>query len=77
MWDGPTNCAVADFQFAKARNTGKDDLEVIVVLNNGTYQSVSITAWMAGTPDLLFATNFGVKESIFEKMPGDAVIMPD
>ncbi|MGH6736465.1 MAG: cupin domain-containing protein [Methyloceanibacter sp.] len=58
-------------------NTGKDDLEVIVVLNNGTYQSISITAWMAGTPDLTLATNFGVKESIFEKMPGDAVIMPD
>jgi oxalate decarboxylase len=47
------------------------------VLNNGTYQSVSITAWMAGTPDLLLATNFGVDETVFEKMPGDAVIMPD
>ena len=58
-------------------NTGKGDLEVIVVLNNGTYESVSITAWMAGTPDLLLATNFGVKESVFEEMPGDAVIMPE
>jgi len=25
----------------------------------------------------LLATNFGVKESVFEEMPGDAVIMPD
>jgi hypothetical protein len=25
----------------------------------------------------LLATNFGVKESVFEDMPGDAVIMPD
>jgi oxalate decarboxylase len=58
-------------------NTGKDDLEVLVVLNNGTYQSVSITAWMAGTPDLLLSTNFGVPESVFEQMPGDAVIMPE
>jgi oxalate decarboxylase len=46
-------------------------------LNNGTYQSISITAWMAGTPDLLLATNFGVPESVFEEMPGDAVIMPE
>lgn len=58
-------------------NTGKDDLELLVVLNNGTYQSVSITAWMAGTPDLLLATNFGVKEKVFEDMPSDAVIMPE
>jgi oxalate decarboxylase len=58
-------------------NTGKGDLEVVIVLNNGTYESISITGWMAGTPDLLLATNFGVKESVFEDMPGDAVIMPD
>jgi oxalate decarboxylase len=58
-------------------NTGKGDLELLVVLNNGTYQSVSITAWMASTPDLLLATNFGVKEKVFEDMPGNAVIMPE
>ena len=57
-------------------NTGKDDLELLVMLNNGTYESISITAWMAGTPDLLLATNFGVKEKVFEDVPGDAVIMP-
>jgi oxalate decarboxylase len=32
---------------------------------------------MAGTPDLLLATNLRVKESVFEQMPGDAVIMPE
>jgi oxalate decarboxylase len=58
-------------------NTGDEDLELLVVLNNGTYESISITAWMAGTPDLLLATNFGVKEVVFEEMPGDAVIMPE
>ena len=36
-----------------------------------------ITAWMAGTPGLLLSTNFGVPESIFEKFPKDAVIMPE
>jgi oxalate decarboxylase len=58
-------------------NTGDEDLELLVVLNNGTYESISITAWMAGTPDLLLSTNFGVKEAVFEEMPGDAVIMPE
>jgi len=46
-------------------------------LINGKYESISITAWMAGTPDLLLATNLGVKKSVFEQMPGDAVIMPE
>lgn len=58
-------------------NTGDTDLELLVVLNNATYQSISITAWMASTPDLLLATNFGVPESVFAKMPGGEVVMPE
>jgi oxalate decarboxylase len=46
------------------------------VLNNGIYQSVSLTGWMAANPDLLLATNFGAKESVFTKFPKDALIMP-
>jgi oxalate decarboxylase/phosphoglucose isomerase-like protein (cupin superfamily) len=34
-------------------NTGSDDKEVVLVLNNATYESISITAWMAANPDLL------------------------
>jgi oxalate decarboxylase len=34
-------------------NTGSEDVEIVIVLNNATYESISITAWMAGTPDLL------------------------
>ncbi len=58
-------------------NTGSDELQVMAVFNNGSYESVSITAWMAANPDLLLATNFGVKESVFAKFPKDALIMPD
>jgi oxalate decarboxylase len=58
-------------------NTGSEDMEVVLVLNNATYESVSITAWMAANPDLLLSTNFGVKESVFAKFPKDALIMPD
>lgn len=58
-------------------NTGSDDMEVVLVLNNATYESVSITAWMAANPDLLLATNFGVPEATFAKFPKNAVIMPD
>jgi oxalate decarboxylase len=58
-------------------NTGADELQVVLVLNNATYQSVSITAWMAANPDLLLATNFGVPQSVFASMPKAGVIMPE
>ena len=41
-------------------NTGTEELEVLVVLNSGDYQSISLTAWMAANPPALLATNFGV-----------------
>jgi len=58
-------------------NTGSDELQIMAVCNNGSYESISITAWMAGNPDLLLSTNFGVPESVFAKFPKDTVIMPD
>jgi oxalate decarboxylase len=58
-------------------NTGDDVLEVVLVLNNGTYQSISITAWMAATPDLLLATNFRVPEAVFAAFPKGEVAMPE
>jgi oxalate decarboxylase len=58
-------------------NTGSDDVEVVLVLNNATYESISITAWMVANPDRLLATNFGVPEATFAKFPKNAVIMPD
>ena len=46
---------------------------MVLALNNATYQSVSITAWIAANPDLLL---FGVPESVFAKFPKHALIMP-
>jgi oxalate decarboxylase len=50
-------------------NTGSEDLEVVVVLNNGDYQSISLTAWMAANPKELLATNFGVPAATFARFP--------
>jgi oxalate decarboxylase len=58
-------------------NTGTDELQVVLVLNNATYESISITGWLAANPDLLLATNFGVPESVFASMPKRALIMPE
>jgi oxalate decarboxylase len=58
-------------------NTGDTDLEIVLALNNATYQLISITAWLASNPDLLLATNFGVPASVFAKMPNGEVVMPE
>jgi oxalate decarboxylase len=58
-------------------NTGEIDLEVVLVLNNATYQSISITSWMSSTPDLLLATNFKVPEATFAAFPSGEVVMPE
>lgn len=58
-------------------NIGADELEVLLALNNGIYESISITAWMAANPRLLLSTNFGVPESAFEKFPHREVIMAE
>jgi oxalate decarboxylase len=57
-------------------NTGEEDLVVLLALNNGTYQSVSITAWFAGTPVETLATNFGVPVSTFAAFPKGEERMP-
>ena len=57
--------------------TGSGDLEVVAVFNNGSYESISITGWLAANPDLLLSTNFGVPESVFAKFPKGPVIIPE
>jgi oxalate decarboxylase len=57
-------------------NTGSDDLEVVLALNNGTYQSISITSWLATTPVATLAANFGVPESTFANFPTGETRMP-
>ena len=57
-------------------NTGQDDLEIVLAFNNGTYQSVSISAWFAANPSLLLG-NFRVPDSTFAAFPKGEVTMPD
>jgi oxalate decarboxylase len=58
-------------------NTGSEDLELVLALNNGRYESISITAWMAATPGQLLATNFGVRETTFAAFPKRETMMPE
>ena len=58
-------------------NIGTEDLVAVLALNNGTFESISITAWMAATPGQLLATNFGVSEGAFAGFPKRETSMPD
>jgi oxalate decarboxylase len=57
-------------------NVGTDDLEFLIVLNNGVYQSISLSAWLASNPHLLLATNFEVPEATFANFPKGERFMP-
>ena len=53
-----------------------DDLELLIVLNNGEYQSISLTARVAANPHLLLSTNFKVPEATFANFPKGERFMP-
>jgi oxalate decarboxylase len=38
---------------------------------------MNLSAWMAGNPELLLSTNFGVPESVFAKFPKGEVVIPE
>lgn len=57
-------------------NTGSTPLEVLIVLNNGVYQSISITAWMASNTTELLGTNFRLPAETFAAFPQGDVFMP-
>jgi len=50
-------------------NIGNEDLVVVIAFNNGIYESISLTAWMASNTPQLLATNFEVNESAFANFP--------
>ncbi len=57
-------------------NTGADDLEVLLALNNATYESISLSVWIAANPPLLLATNFSVSEGVFATFPKHDIPIP-
>lgn len=57
-------------------NVGSEDLEILLALNNGIYQSISITAWLAATPVQTLSTNFGVPAETFAAFPKGEERMP-
>jgi len=53
----PRNCGHS------IENIGKEDAEIVGVLDNGAYRESSLTDWLAKAPRHLLANNFGVPET--------------
>jgi oxalate decarboxylase len=52
-------------------NTGDEDCRVLLTFNNGNYQEIGVTDWLASNPSQLVATNFEIPETVAERFPGE------
>ncbi len=50
-------------------NIGNEECQAILTFDNGNYQEISISDWVAATPRQILATNFGVPEATFANFP--------
>ncbi|MFO1069285.1 MAG: cupin domain-containing protein [Geminicoccaceae bacterium] len=56
-------------------NVGDGDSQILLVLNSGDYQDISVSEWFAANPPDLLAANFGVPESVFADFPKRKLFM--
>jgi len=59
-------------------NVGSKTSRMLIGFNTGIYQAIDLSAWIAGNPVDVLATNFGKPASLFEKFPRkDVFIAPN
>jgi oxalate decarboxylase len=47
----------------------------LIGFNNGHYEAIDLSEWLAANPDDVLRTNFGLPESIVKKLPKEKVFM--
>ena len=58
-------------------NVGSKSSRMLIGFNTGVYQAIDLSAWIAGNPVDVLATNFSKPASLFEKFPRkDVFISP-
>jgi oxalate decarboxylase len=50
-------------------NIGGKDVRMLLIFNSGTYQEISLSAWLASNPVSLVADNFATREAVVAKFP--------
>jgi len=56
-------------------NIGDEDLKVLVVLDNGIYQDISLSDWLAKTPAYVLADNFNNNEADWKSRPAEKLVI--
>ncbi|HEY2569437.1 MAG TPA: cupin domain-containing protein [Candidatus Udaeobacter sp.] len=56
-------------------NVGGKASRILIGFNTGIYQAIDLSAWIAGNPLDVLATNFGVPASLFERFPRKDVFL--
>lgn len=56
-------------------NIGDEDLKVLVVLDNGIYQDISLSDWLAKTPANVLADNFINNEADWASRPAEKLVI--
>ncbi|WP_387690168.1 cupin domain-containing protein [Photorhabdus sp. RM71S] len=73
---GPTDAGYVPQGFGHyIENIGNDDLKVLIVLDNGIYQDISLSDWLAKTPSYLLADNFNNNPSDWVDRPKDKLVI--
>ena len=59
-------------------NVGSEQSRILIAFNSGIYESIDLSAWIAGNPVDVLATNFNKPASLFETFPRkDVFISPN
>jgi oxalate decarboxylase len=58
-------------------NVGEKQCRVLIGFNNGVYETIDLSQWIAGNPLDVLATNFSKPTALFEKFPRQDVFISD
>jgi len=56
-------------------NVGSKPSRMLIGFNTGIYHAIDLSAWIAGNPVDVLATNFGKPPSLLEKFPREDVFI--
>jgi oxalate decarboxylase len=56
-------------------NVGSNGCRILIGFNNGVYEAINLSEWIAGNPLDVLATNFGKPASVFEAFPRKEVFI--
>jgi oxalate decarboxylase len=56
-------------------DSNTEPARLLIAFNTGHYQAIDLSQWLASNPDYLLAANFGVPQSVIEKLPRHRVFI--